>query len=87
MDKHEKMNAFILHKTKLNSLLLINYSNIDLIRDFLPKQYENANSANIEKSRPILKKSANIEKVSQYWSHVSNESWSEKTNMAASFCE
>ena len=43
------------------SILLINYSNIGLIRYFLPKQYENPNSANIEKSRPILKKSANIE--------------------------
>ena len=70
-------------------VLLINYSNIGLIQDFLPKQYDNntTNSANIDKSRPILKKSANIEKVGQYWSNVSNEIWIEKTNMAASFCE
>ena len=44
-----------------NPILLITYRYIGLIRDFLPSQYGIHNSANIDKTRPILKKHGQYE--------------------------
>ena len=56
-------------------VLLINYSNIGLIQDFLPKQFDNANSANIEKSQSILKQGGHgLWKTGKTWKMMKKNS-------------